>query len=100
MKPARMTHVAVRTPSIDRSIDFYRRYAGLEIAHAREDGGFRVVWLSDRAENPEFVIVLLPMPSEPVREPAAMDHLGFAVESRAEVDRVAALADSEGLLKW
>lgn len=100
MKSSPMTHVAVRTPDIDRSIDFYGRYAGLAIVHEREDGGIRVVWLSDRAEDPEFVIVLLEMPSESVREPAAMDHFGFAVDTREEVDRVAKLADSEGLLKW
>ena len=97
--PARMTHVAVRTHDVDASIDFYRRYAGLAIAHERCDEGVRVVWIAERATNPGFVIVLMAMPHQKLREPSPTDHFGFAVASRAEVDRIAALAEREGCLK-
>jgi len=98
-RPARMTHVAVRTRDMGASIDFYRRFAGLIVAHEREDQGIRVTWLSERATDPDFAVVLLEMPYAPVSEPAATDHFGFDVESRTEVDRISDLARSEGRLK-
>ncbi len=97
---ARMTHVAVRCPDIDAAIDFYTRYAGYSVVHAREDDGIRVVWMSHQPKDPEFVIVLLSMPHERMREPAPTDHFGFAVASRGEVDRIGELAKSEGRLKF
>ena len=95
-----MTHVAVRTHDIDASIDFYERYAGLHLVHAREDVGIRVAWLSHEPQRPSFAVVLLAMPHEKQHEPAPTDHFGFAVHSRDEVDRIADLARSEGLLKF
>lgn len=97
---APMTHVAVRTGDIDASIHFYRRYAGLHIVHRRGDGGTRVVWMSHNEQDPEFVIVLLEMPYEKLQEPTPMDHFGFAVDSREEVDQIAALGIEDNLLKW
>ena len=97
---ARMTHVAVRTTDMEASIDFYRRYAGLGIVQDRTDEGIRVVWVSHRPADPDFVIVLMSMPHEVLREPGATDHFGFAVESRADVDRIADQARDESLLKW
>ncbi len=99
-RPAVMTHVAVRTTCIEESIAFYQRYTGQHVVHDRTDAGIRVVWLSHRKKDPEFVIVLLDMPHERVLEPNANDHFGFDVASRAEVDRIAELARSEGRLKY
>ncbi len=99
-RPALMTHVAVRTTRIKESIEFYRRYAALRIVHERRDGETHVAWLSHKSDDPEFVIVLLEMPHEPAPEPASMDHFGFDVASREEVDEIAALARSEGRLKY
>jgi catechol 2,3-dioxygenase-like lactoylglutathione lyase family enzyme len=98
-RPAVMTHVALRTRQMDASIEFYRRYAGLHRVHERSDEGVRVVWLSHREHDPEFVIVLLELPFEPATEPQAHDHLGFDVASREEVDAIAAQAQLEGCLK-
>ena len=99
-QPARMTHVAIRTTRMEESLDFYRRYAALRIVHEREDDGIHVAWLSHRSEDPDFVIVLLEMPHELQPEPNAMDHFGFDVGSRNEVDEIAALARREGCLKY
>ena len=99
-KPSPMTHVAIRTTDIAGSVDFYQRYAGLHIVHEREDDGIRVVWLSHRAQDPDFVIVLLQMPHEPLREPGPTDHFGFTVSSRDDVDRLGEIARAEGKLKW
>jgi catechol 2,3-dioxygenase-like lactoylglutathione lyase family enzyme len=97
---APMTHVAIRTTDMDASISFYERYAGYQIVRDRTDDGIRVVWVSHRRDDPDFVIVLLEMVYERAPEPAANDHLGFAVSSRDDVDRIAALAREEHRLKW
>jgi catechol 2,3-dioxygenase-like lactoylglutathione lyase family enzyme len=95
-----MTHVAIRTSSLADTVEFYRRFAGLHVVHEREDQGIRVAWLSHAREDPEFVIVALELPHAAMREPSASDHFGFDVTSRAEVDRIAALAREAGCLKY
>jgi len=99
-RPAIMTHVAIRTSSLEASVAFYRRYAGLHVVHEREDQGIRVVWLSHTPVDPEFVIVVLELPHAELREPAPSDHLGFDVASREDVDRIARLAREAGCLKY
>jgi catechol 2,3-dioxygenase-like lactoylglutathione lyase family enzyme len=94
-----MTHIAVRTHDVDASIDFYRRYAGLTVAHERCDDDVRVVWLGETAHDPRFVIVLMAMEHAHAAEPSPTDHFGFDVDSRDEVDRIADLAEREGRLK-
>jgi catechol 2,3-dioxygenase-like lactoylglutathione lyase family enzyme len=95
-----MTHVAIRTANLAESVAFYQRFAGLHVVHEREDQGIRVAWLSAVREDPDFVIVVLELPHAELREPAPSDHLGFDVVSRAEVDRIAALARESGCLKY
>ena len=57
----RLTHIALRATDLQRSVAFYAKYAGLVVAHERDEDGTRVVWLAERAEDPEFVFVLIPM---------------------------------------
>jgi catechol 2,3-dioxygenase-like lactoylglutathione lyase family enzyme len=96
---ARLTHVALRVRDLERSTAFYARYAGLVVCHARqEEDGTRVVWLAERAEDPAFVFVLIPMPHT-VGERPGVHHFGFTVESRAAVDAVAKTASADGLLR-
>ncbi len=96
--PPRLTHLALRATDLRRSIDFYAGYAGLVVAHAREEDGTRVVWLAERAEDPDFVFVLIPM-AHAVSECPGVHHLGFSVASRAAVDALAARARADGILR-
>lgn len=86
-----LTHVALPVRDLDASIDFYARYAGMQVVHRREG----VVWLSDRTRP--FVIVLMggSEVAHPLR-PAA--HLGVGCASREDVDRLCAAARAEGCL--
>jgi catechol 2,3-dioxygenase-like lactoylglutathione lyase family enzyme len=98
MKP-RLTHVALGVRDLARSIDFYRTFARCELVHDRTEGDARVVWLSDRGENPDFVIVLFEMPLlAEAPGPGSLAHLGFAVTSRTEVDAIAARGHEAGVL--
>lgn len=94
----KLTHVALRASDLERSVAFYAKYAGLVVAHEREEDGTRVVWLAERAEDPSFVFVLIPMAHSAGERPG-LHHFGFSVESRAAVDAVAARARAEGLLR-
>ncbi len=93
---ASLTHVALRVKDVAASIGFYQRYAGLQVVHDRVDDGTRVAWISEVLDDPSFVIVLMSMPASPSPSPRPVDHLGFAVASRDEVDRLARMARSEG----
>src|SRR5262249_36567173 len=62
--------------------------------------GHRVVWLAEPGKERDFIIVLVP--GGPGRNQSEKDysHLGFALDSRAAVDAVAAKADAVGRLMW
>lgn len=96
MKP-HLTHIALGVRSLDRTIEFYRRHARLHVVHDRLDGGTRVVWLAEREDEADFVLVLFEVTAD---RPAAstLQHLGFAVASREEVDAAATAGRSEGVL--
>ncbi len=82
-----LTHIALPASDLDASIDFYARYARMQVVHRREG----VVWLSDKTRP--FVIVLMQHDApEPLRPWA---HLGVACETREEIDRLVALAREE-----
>ncbi len=90
------THVALPVANLERSLDFYARYAEMRVVHKRTDAVTQhsVAWISDLTRP--FVIVLI--------EAAAIDHtlggvychIGRGVASREEVDRLAGLAQAEG----
>lgn len=93
-----LTHLALRVRNIGAAVDFYRRYGGLHVVHEREDDGARVVWLSEQAEDPSFVIVLIGSGVEMGRPTDLGNHLGYDLPTRAAVDEIAARARTEGIL--
>jgi catechol 2,3-dioxygenase-like lactoylglutathione lyase family enzyme len=101
MRPV-LTHIALHVRDLDACVAFYRRFCGLEIVHERaaREAGERIYWLAEPGREREFIFVLLP--GGPGRDQAAHDfsHFGFALDSRAAVDRVAAEAAAAGCLAW
>ncbi|MGH7897768.1 MAG: VOC family protein [Candidatus Binatia bacterium] len=93
-----LTHVALWTSEIQRSVDFYRKYCDLEVVHDRtEADGGRVVWVGE-SKRPRFVIVLIRRPMAHTA-PNSFAHFGFCCRSREEVDEHARLARSDGILE-
>jgi catechol 2,3-dioxygenase-like lactoylglutathione lyase family enzyme len=110
-----LTHVALPVRDVAASIDFYRRFADMDVVHRRRDEqtGDEVVWLSDRTRP--FVVVLIEYrlaavagsgSAATVGEAAVaahgagsgltgFSHLGVGCETRAEVDRRCGLARDE-----
>ena len=89
------THVALQVRDIDRAVAFYTRYCGMRIVHDRTED-FRVVWIGWGEDPPKFVLVLLESDYETNVQPE-YQHIGMAVETRAEVDEIAARAAADGL---
>lgn len=88
------THVALKCSDLERTAAFYRRYAAMKVVHQREDEGTKVAWLADGTRP--FCIVFLE--DSDVGAPLGpFAHLGVAVGSRAEVDRLIAQARTEGV---
>lgn len=90
-----LTHIALPVSNLDKSLEFYSKYANMKVVHSRksENSGTRVAWISDQTRP--FVIVLIEMEKVeyPLR-PAA--HLGVGCASREEVDRLVIEARGEG----
>jgi catechol 2,3-dioxygenase-like lactoylglutathione lyase family enzyme len=90
------THVALLVRDAEASIDFYARYAALEVVHRRGAGDKQVVWLSDLRRP--FVLVLI----EADRVEGRLEgvaHLGISCASREEVDRLCERARGESRLR-
>ncbi|MFQ6017138.1 MAG: VOC family protein [Kiloniellaceae bacterium] len=96
-----LTHLALQVRDLDACIAFYRGFCGMSVVHERADhAGKRIVWLAEPGREREFIFVLLP--GGPGREQAEDDfsHFGFALESKAAVDAIAARAEAAGCLAW
>ncbi|MGB7414282.1 MAG: VOC family protein [Thermosynechococcaceae cyanobacterium] len=92
-----LTHIALPVTEVERSIEFYATYAGMQVVHRRIDAesGVAVVWLCDRTRP--FVIVLIQTDSvQSILSPLA--HLGVGCKSPEEMDALCARAQREGVL--
>ena len=98
----RWTHWAIHVHDLDATVAFYRDYCALRVSHERiaGDDNHRVVWMSEPGREKDWVIVLIPNGPKRTRLENDYSHVGFAVASRAEVDRIAERAREEGLLLW
>ncbi|MBN2329814.1 MAG: VOC family protein [Candidatus Omnitrophica bacterium] len=94
-----LTHIALRVKNIEAAVEFYKKYAELEVVAQRQDNKTRVAWLGNSDVKENFVIVLLEMPYSPTDQPS-YDHFGLSLPSRKDVDRLAEIARREGVLDF
>jgi len=94
------SHIALPVSDIDRSVDFYQRWAGLELVDRLEDpaSGAKAARLADPRRGRAFAIALVQHGAVNHRL-AGMGHLGVGCADRAEVDRLVKEADAEGCLE-
>jgi catechol 2,3-dioxygenase-like lactoylglutathione lyase family enzyme len=94
-----LTHVALWTSDIERTVAFYRKHCSLDVIHDRvEPDGGRVVWVGETKDPSRFVIVLIRRPVEH-SAPNSFAHFGFSCASRKDVDQRAAVARADGVLE-
>lgn len=94
----RLDHIALMTADIERTAQFYCDWAGMEIVHDRRDPGHthRVIWVRQQGNPAGLIIVLIE--NESAYPHGRMDHFGFHISSRAEVDALAERARAAGIL--
>lgn len=96
----KFTHVALLVSDVDITADFYKKYCRLSVLHRRMDPntGYRSIWLGTSLD---FVIVAFEGDKKPTQSLAKpLSHLGFSLESKEEVDKIAAIAKEGELLKY
>ena len=95
---AHLTHVALFARDVAATVDFYRDFAGLHIVHDRVNDGVRVVWMSERPDDPDFVIVVIAVAPGDAGLPPRFAHFGYDLPSRTAVDAIAARGHDAGVL--
>ena len=95
-----LTHLALHVRDLEACLAFYRDFCGMVTVRERGEGPGRIVWLAEPGRERELIFVLLP--GGPGRDQGEGDysHLGFALDSKAAVDTLAARARSAGCLAW
>jgi catechol 2,3-dioxygenase-like lactoylglutathione lyase family enzyme len=105
--------VALPVRDLEETLAFYRRYTSLEQIHQRQDPdtGLRTVWLANARDKTNeaatFVLVLIcgTLPTQitgGIKEEygflRSISHLGVSLNTREEVDTIAAMAKDDGIL--
>ncbi|BBW27135.1 VOC family protein [Enterobacter bugandensis] len=94
------THVAFMVRDLEKSLAFYRRYAGMDVIHSREPDlptARKVAWLTDHTRP--FALVLVQADTVIDTPLGHFGHLGIACATREEIDRKTAMAAKEGVLR-
>jgi catechol 2,3-dioxygenase-like lactoylglutathione lyase family enzyme len=108
------THIALPVRNLAAQLEFYAKYTTLKVIAERQDAEtkLRTAWLANERDitpgGARFVLVLIEgsIPRDVVGDEmkeeftflTSFSHLGLSLDSRDDVDRVAALAKQEGTL--
>ena len=108
-----LTHIALPVRDLDATLAFFAKYTTLVNIHERIDpeSGLRSVWLANQRDVTDqaarFVVVLIcgKLPTKvtgDIKEEygflRSISHLGISLDSRDEVDQIAAMAKEDGCL--
>lgn len=99
MRP-NLTHIARHVYHFDECVRFYKSYCQLEIIHQRAKHQHRVTWLSEKGRETELVLVLISGGPDRKQQSNDFSHFGFALDSKAAVDRIAHIATQNKTLLW
>ncbi|WP_269617531.1 VOC family protein [Zhongshania sp. BJYM1] len=95
-----LTHIAMHVKDLGACVDFYQRYAGMNIVHERPHCDGKVIWMAEKGREQDFILVMLPGGPGRSQSDGDFSHLGFAMESRDAVDAVAQRARADDILVW
>jgi catechol 2,3-dioxygenase-like lactoylglutathione lyase family enzyme len=99
MRPT-LTHLALHVPDLDACIAFYAQFCAMHVFHERAGKGSRIVWMAEPGKEREFIFVIMPGGQDRKLAENDYSHFGFALQSRGEVDAIAARARQAGCLIW
>lgn len=99
MRPT-LTHLALHVPDLDACIAFYEQFCAMHVFHERAGKGSRIVWMAEPGKEREFIFVIMPGGQNRELPDNDYSHFGFALQSRDDVDAIAARARQAGCLIW
>ena len=100
---ARLTHLALPCRDLDATIVWYEAHTPLRAFHRRTDVDAEVAWLAENDTTVGLVMVQTfeaRDSGEPQTILSPFAHLGFDVDTPAEVDATAEAGRSSGCLHW
>ena len=105
-KSPRWTHVALRVSDLQATIDWYLEFTPLQLLDRREDDDGYGAWLGhpDSGEFPFILVVAQFFPDKdpfapaPIASLGPFNHMGIELPDRADVDDIAARAQTAGCL--
>ena len=100
MPSPRITHIALHVVDLDACVSFYADYCGMYTIHERRHGAKQIVWMAEPGRESDFIFVLMNGGEDLQLAGNDYRHFGFALGSRAEVDKLAARAEAGGCLVW
>ncbi|NQZ80776.1 MAG: VOC family protein [Colwellia sp.] len=97
---ASLTHIALHVKDVQCCVEFYQKYADLNVVRDRHVKGQHVIWLAEEGKETSFIFVILP--GGPGHQQSLNDfsHLGFALACKSDVDVIAKKAQQDGVLLW
>ena len=96
-KSVRLTHIGLPVTDLDKSIAFYKKWAGMEVTERPKDPvGIKGARMAQKGSN--FVISLLEMPVAMALPMPGVMHLGLECASKGAVDKIANDAKKAGIL--
>ena len=109
-----LTHVALPVRNLAAQLSFYEKYTNMKVIHERVDPQtkLRTAWIANARDVTEaaarFVIVLIEgsIPRDVVGDEmkeeytflTSFSHFGISVDTREDVDRIAAMAKEDDIL--
>ncbi len=109
-----LTHIALPVRNLADQLEFYAKYTTMRVIHERVDPKtkLRTAWIANERDvtdaGARFVIVLIEgsLPREIVGDEmqeeytflTSISHLGISMNTREDVDRIAAMAEADGTL--
>jgi len=100
----RLTHIALLSGDLDKTIEFYTSFTPLRVVEEFSDKDGRSCWLSNPGQTATpFIIVFVAFNKDSGKQVGLLDqfgHLGIEVPTREEVDAAAEKARELGILHW
>jgi lactoylglutathione lyase len=94
---ARLSHLALPVTDLEKSIAFYKKWAGMKVVEKPTDpNGIKGARVSQA--KGDFVLSLLELPVQQALPMPGIMHLGLDCASKAQVDKIAADAKKAGIL--
>ncbi len=98
---SRFTHCALHVQDMQKSVEFYRAFCGLEVVREHGEGpNDHATWMTEPDRHSDYVFVLLLGGSGNIQAADDLTHFGFALNSEAEVDEMARRGREAGCLAW